>query len=186
MKHTGNIYQFTPYSFSRTSFDNTMNKAEMKEVMSFIEAMSMPVITFTTKKELFLNAVEGMHFGNLVGYDYLKGQDIAVIGTPHMNPIQYVLIGLCAGLKLNGRSIQQTEYQRIEYNGLKYMAQTYNDNALTKIQQSLITSELLQAVGRARTLREDCTVLLFSNVPVRNAKYISKLPNVETLVGMFS
>ena len=36
----------------------------------------------------------------------------------------------------------------------------------------LIESELIQAVGRARLLRNDCTVTLLSNLPISQADFI--------------
>ncbi len=40
----------------------------------------------------------------------------------------------------------------------------------------MVTSELIQAIGRARILREKCTVYLFSRIPIDGAeqKYVRK------------
>ncbi len=47
---------------------------------------------------------------------------------------------------------------------------TYADEILRAIQFYMIESELEQAVGRARLLRCDCTVNLFSDFPLRQAE----------------
>jgi len=46
---------------------------------------------------------------------------------------------------------------------------TYSDPILRDIQFWLIESELEQAVGRARLLRKDCVVYLYSNFPLSQA-----------------
>ena len=43
---------------------------------------------------------------------------------------------------------------------------------LREIQLYLIESELIQAVGRARLLRNDCTVTVLSNLPITQADFI--------------
>jgi hypothetical protein len=57
----------------------------------------------------------------------------------------------------------------VEHNGWRFPFTTYEDPVLRNIQFYMIESELEQAVGRARLLRCDCTVHLFSNFPLRQA-----------------
>jgi len=52
----------------------------------------------------------------------------------------------------------------------KYWLHTYEDPILQRIQLWLIKSELIQAVGRARLLRYDCTVKLYASVPLPQAE----------------
>ena len=49
---------------------------------------------------------------------------------------------------------------------------TYGDEEMRNLQLFFIESELEQAVGRARLLREDCTVYVFSNYPCQQAEII--------------
>lgn len=58
-------------------------------------------------------------------------------------------------------------YQKIEYNGFKFMFNCYDNEELREIQLSIIEAELIQTVGRARTLKTDATVDLYSNFPLR-------------------
>ena len=104
------------------------------------------------------------------GIDLLKGQDLTVIGTPHFNPICYELIACAIGHQI-GKDNRITE-QRVIRKGLRYMFPTFEDEVLREIQISLIESELIQAVGRARTLRTKATVHLYSNLPLTIANKI--------------
>jgi hypothetical protein len=58
-------------------------------------------------------------------------------------------------------------YQKVEYNGFRFKFNCFDDPLLRNIQLSLIESDLLQAVGRARTLRTNATVQVYSNFPLR-------------------
>lgn len=49
---------------------------------------------------------------------------------------------------------------------------TYADEKMRNLQLFFIESELEQAVGRARLLRENCTVYVFSNYPCQQAELI--------------
>ena len=60
----------------------------------------------------------------------------------------------------------EMEFQKVEYNGFKFKFNCFEDEDLRNIQLSLIESDLIQAVGRARTLT-NATVQLYSNFPLR-------------------
>ena len=49
----------------------------------------------------------------------------------------------------------------------------FADENLRLVQFWMIESELEQAIGRARLLRHDCTVHLFSNFPLKQAEMIT-------------
>ena len=107
-----------------------------------------------------------MYFGNCSGYDTLKGQDIAVVGTPHRNNVEYYLTAKVLGIDFKTTDTTMI-YQKIEYNGFRFMFNCFINEELRNIQLSLIESDLIQAVGRARTLRTDAKVDLYSNFPLR-------------------
>ncbi len=130
-----------------------------------------PVITFKRFSSSFHNPVKGMYFGNCSGYDELKGKDLAVVGTPHRNNVLYHLIAA----EISGKTICNLimNYQMVEHNGFRFKFNCFDDPLLRNIQLSLIESDLLQAVGRTRTLRTHATVLVFSNFPLRiSTKFI--------------
>jgi hypothetical protein len=49
---------------------------------------------------------------------------------------------------------------------------TYKNEQLRELQLYFISKELEQCIGRARLLRNDCTVLVFSNFPVEQSELI--------------
>jgi hypothetical protein len=59
--------------------------------------------------------------------------------------------------------------QLVTHNGHRFWFKTYEDKVLRIIHFWMIESELEQAVGRARLLRNDCIVHLFSNFPLSQA-----------------
>jgi hypothetical protein len=54
----------------------------------------------------------------------------------------------------------------IDYNSFRFLFSTYENETLRKIQLGIIEAELVQAVGRARVLRTNAEVLVFSNLPL--------------------
>jgi len=158
VEQMGNIIQTTKQSCSRNSLTRYADSIAKK-------VGDTPVITFKNFKNYFKNPIEEMYFGNCSGYDNQKGKDIAVVGTPHRNNVVYhlylAILGGKAAISLD------MAYQKVEYNGFKFKFNCYEDELLRNIQLSLIESDLIQAVGRARTLRTNATVQLYSNFPLR-------------------
>ena len=95
-----------------------------------------------------------------------------VIGTPHCNEAVYKLYAYALSIFSNDYSSKQMMYQEVEYHNCKFWFNTYDDLTLRRIQFWYINSELEQAVGRARVLRNNCTVYLYSNFPIKQAQYI--------------
>ncbi len=106
------------------------------------------------------------HFGNCAGCDILKGKDIDVIGTPHQPEWIYKLFAYSLGYDIDNRLKPNT---LATHNGFRFRFMTYTNEKLRNIQFYMIESELEQAVGRARLLRCDCVVNLFSNFPLKQA-----------------
>lgn len=162
VEQVGQVIQNTRYSYSRASVRQQGRR--ISELAK--EIGDLPTITFMQHKDRFKNPVEDMHFGNCAGYDYLKGQDIAVVGTPHLSNIVYSLYAKALGIAVKPKDLTMT-YQMIEYNGFRFKFMCYDNEKLRMIQLSLIESDLIQAIGRNRTLREDCTTYVYSNFPLR-------------------
>ena len=93
----------------------------------------------------------------------MKCQDIAVVGTPHIADFLYKLMAYQMGY--NGTN-DKLIYHQVDHNGFKFWFYTYKNELMRRIQFWMIESELEQSVGRARLLREDCTVYLFSDFPL--------------------
>ena len=60
--------------------------------------------------------------------------------------------------------------RRIERNGFNFSFMTFKDTLLREIQLYLIESEAEQAVGRASLVSHNCTVHLFSNLPLKECR----------------
>lgn len=164
----GKIIQYPQKSFSRWQVRKNDNLINM--VQGIIGNMS--TITFKALSDNF-NTIAT--YGATAGLDEFGGRDIAVVGTPHVNPMMYLLFAHALGLKLESNETEMT-YRKIKRNGFEYYFNTYDEEMLREIQLYLIESELLQAIGRARILRNDCTVIVFSNLPIHQSelKYLTK------------
>lgn len=149
-------------------FDKTMSRHCIDEDPSILQRISTwsgfkNMITFKKYE------VSDMYFGNAIGCDYLKGQDIDVVGTPYQMDFLYKLLPFTLGLDVDEDAVMKS--CRVCHNGYIFTFTTYGEehDILRKFHFWMIESELEQAVGRARLLRCDCTVNLFSNFPIRQA-----------------
>lgn len=165
IENMGKVTQYTKYSNSRQS----LKKREQDELLDKIG--NKPVITFMSNTQTLNqgyvkeNGELGIYFGNTCGYNDLKGKDMIVIGTPHINPIVYLFQAEYIGIDTNNID-KKMEYQTIQHNGMQFKFQTFNDPELRNIQLNLIEGELIQAVGRARTIRTNANVEVYSNFPL--------------------
>jgi hypothetical protein len=159
VKNQGYIEQHTTRSYSRTS----LSKFDLDTLKGMFTGK--PVITFQSLSDMINSEELDIHYGNCDGLDVLKGKDIVVLGTPHLNNVVYYLYATVMGIDLANIDLDM-KYQKIDWNGFRFMFMTYNNEDLRKIQLSLIETELIQAVGRARTLRTDARVEVYSNLPL--------------------
>ena len=119
----------------------------------------------------FLSFAEGvLHFGNTEGSNILEGQDILVIGTPYHAEFLYKLAAFTMGLDFDNE--EEMSRQFVAHNGKRFWFTTFKDENLRSLQFWMIESELEQAVGRARLLRNSCKVYLFSNFILSQANII--------------
>lgn len=111
-----------------------------------------------------------LHFGNTEGSNSLEGEDILVIGTPYHAEFLYKLTAFALGIDFNEDEEMKT--QTVEHNGYRFLFRTYGNEGLRAVQFWMLESELEQAVGRARLLRNRCEVHLFSNFPLSQSKMV--------------
>ncbi len=159
VEQKGKVIQYTKRSCSRKGLKKYVN-------LISVEVGEKKVITFKSFTYQFSNASDEIYFGNCSGYDTLAGEDLVVAGTPHRNNIEYLLLAKVLGIDFNTTDTKMS-YKEIEYNGFKFMFNCYDHPELREIQLGLIESDLIQAVGRARTLRTNATVEVYSNFPLR-------------------
>lgn len=159
VEQKGKVIQYTKQSCSRNSLNRYVRSISD-------EVGDKKVITFKSFIHQFSNAVENIYFGNCSGYDSLAGEDLVVIGTPHRNNVEYLMIAKVLGIEFK-TSDTSMSYQVIDYNGFRFKFNCFDNEELREIQLALIESDLIQAVGRARTLRTSATVEVYSNFPLR-------------------
>ncbi|MCT2536559.1 hypothetical protein NC661_03130 [Aquibacillus koreensis] len=168
----GSMLQVTSKSFSRYTIKE--NQQVLQRLAENLMKRYNPNSEVITYKDFFnYEKKEEIYFGNTEGIDDLKGENITVIGTPHLNPIAYLLISVALGYRM-GLEESRMEYIPVERNGLRFYFTTYSSDTLLKeVQFYLVESQLLQAIGRARVNRYPAKVLILSNLPVVGAEYIS-------------
>ncbi len=130
---------------------------------------TVQTITFSTFKHQFPNAVEHIHFGKTSGFDKLRGEDIAVLGTPHPNPIVLALYTSVLGMQVRSSDFNKIGQKCVNHNGFRFWFNAYDNEDLRLLQFYFIESELRQAVGRARVNIEPAHVKVFSNYPLPEA-----------------
>ncbi len=98
----------------------------------------------------------------------MNGQDISVIGLPN-SPVEIY--------NLYGMAFHETPSamfpQFAEYKGYKFHCMTFKNKILREIQFTIINSNLEQAIGRARLLRNNCTVKVFARFPISQAETVT-------------
>ena len=162
-KYKGELRQYYEKSMSRSCLAE--NPGIIEKLMRQFGMNEKRVITFLNED------IGELHFGNTEGSNMLEGKDILVIGTPYHAEFLYKLAALSMGIEFD--EDEKMAPQIIDYNGYRFWFTTFRDKELQKIHLWMIESELEQAVGRARLLRNACTVNLFSNFPLSQAKMIA-------------
>lgn len=158
----GELKQYYQKSMSRSCLANNPGMVEM--LKSQFAMKDDNVITFMNQN------IGELHFGNTEGSNMLEGQDILVVGTPYHAEFLYKLAAFSMEVEFD--EDEKMSLQTIEHNGYRFRFTTFQDVGLRKIHLWMIESELEQAVGRARLLRNECTVHLFSNFPLNQSKMI--------------
>lgn len=166
VEEMGKVIQASDFSFSRYMFKKN------PEVLDTIKSISgdRPIVSYKFLAEkLHVSAT----FGALRGIDKLAGQDIVVVGTPHRPFETYLLFATALGFIDAGAKVPTSpQWTELERNGVcfNFLAFT-NQGHLRDIQFYFLESELMQAIGRARILRNDCQVTVLSNYPIPGAEY---------------
>ena len=96
-----------------------------------------PVITYKHFKKYFSNADEKIHFNKTSGFDHLKGKDIDVVGTTHLNHVAYGLYAKVMGIDLV-KSDFTMNWMKDSRNGLEFWFYTFLNPDLRELQMSII------------------------------------------------
>lgn len=163
-RYEGDLYQDYCRPMSRDYLSK--NRGIIKQIKKWSGFDN--TISFKQFMECYLG---DLHFGNSAGCDYLKGKNLDVIGTPHIPDWIYKLFAYTIGCGFDTEAKIKFG-TTVEHNGWRFRFTSFDDKVLRAIQFYIIESQLEQAVGRARLLRNQCKVNLFSNFPLNQAKMI--------------
>lgn len=102
-----------------------------------------------------------MYNGATAGLDNLKGSNVAVYGAIKPGTVNYYALYYAYVWNYGMPALEVVDAVDPD-NGFKRL--TFNVDTMTKIRDEAITGEVMQTVGRARTVREKTITVLFSNV----------------------
>jgi len=165
----GRILQHPGSSMSRYRLTR-MSPGERERFVAAVG--SAPTITYAAFKHLFENPSE-LHFGNLEGRDSLGGSDVNIVGTHNLNPVSLHLMAAELGREDTHMVGQRRTVN--SYDGYAWTDHCYADDPLLLLLQNYTRySMLYQSIGRARALRNDCTVNVWTNLPIRGAERVEE------------
>jgi hypothetical protein len=175
----GKIIQYPINSYSRTDMKKSYKENPDKFKEDIISRIGNTKVgcTFKEIKDLLREDKSfqldiQFTYGQELDLNVFSGQNIAIIGTPHINDETYLLVAHALGIKFTTEDITKQNIL-IERNGLAFWLYTFKSSKeLREIQLYFIESQLHQAIGRARLIRNDCTVFLFSNFGIPSAVYM--------------
>ncbi|MEA4967675.1 MAG: hypothetical protein VB048_06110, partial [Bacteroidaceae bacterium] len=152
IKQKGVIFQYTNLSYSQTSLTQ-------KVIYQLNENLgNMPVITYRSIKDHFTKP-STCHFGYLYGSNDLENEEMAVVGINRFENARYILLAYLMGIE--SKEGYEMQYQQVEYNEYRFKFMTFKDKGLQKLHLDITNNEMIQAVGRGRTLRNDNIVHLY-------------------------
>jgi hypothetical protein len=173
IKTIGNNIQDTRYSFTEHCL---LTNPKSMQYLNTVCNMALPTITSLSLKSLFPNSVKDMHFGNILGYDTLRGKKMNIIGTPSKPSWYYIIILLTLNPNIYISNFNFSK-RIIKYNGFEFQFVTFEDPTLQQFHLNDINSELIQAVGRARLIWEDVTVFTYASLPLKDAEFVYQAKN---------
>lgn len=162
IKPKGVIFQYTNLSYSQTSLTQKVIN-QLNENIG-----NMPVITYRSIKDHFTKP-STCHFGYLYGSNDLENEEMAVVGINRYENPRYILLAYLMGIE--SKEGYKMEYQKVEYNGFRFKFMTFKDKGLQKLHLDITNNEMIQAVGRGRTLRNDNIVHLYSGFPLKGVVF---------------
>ncbi len=166
VKYKGKVRLYADKTYSRTCLKNDPELiekiAEKHTDECFISFMS-------EMNNIPVPIADKLYYGKALGTNSFAGRDITIIGTPHVPEYVYKLFAA----ELNHDTASSLAVRKAEYANYEFELMTFDDPFLKEIQSYIISTELEQAVGRARLISNDCTVSLYSSFPVEQAEIVA-------------
>lgn len=172
VKNIGPVKQDLRYSCSSKKLENCHKQIIQYVKDNVTDWNAYKVITFRKYVEKFrANGFQiacdedgnDIYFGNLMGIDNLKGENLLVIGK-YSPPEQYYRLYADALDYDTSRSVQTVCNATINQHETKLYQ--FTDDTLARLQREKIEAEMTQAIGRARTARTNATVYVFCDMPL--------------------
>ena len=165
---TGTIKQHDSHSFSRTKMKDEEDFETLLEILEDANIKDThTIVTFKPQikrlRDAGFTVDDDCYFGNEFGFNHLSGKHLAIVGTPNLSPETYLAQACASGLDVESITETNMTFTSISYNGFTYRFYTFQHPELQKVHLEFVNGSLMQAVGRARALREDVEVLVFSN-----------------------
>lgn len=173
----GKIILHPKYSYSRTY----INRMSIRKVIAQIETQYIQedfnyVITHKLLTELrddgkryLINSMiqAPCYFGALEGINSLKGQKVAIFGTPHKPSEYFQLLHFLLTGEINNENWENLRKQNQEW---EYSIMTSPNEEISQIHLREVLSELEQAIGRVRLIDYPVDLHVYTNFPVANAQ----------------
>lgn len=166
VKYKGTVNLYADKTYSRTCLKNEPEL--IKEIaekhpnncfISFMNEMHKIPVPDANK----------IYYGKALGTNSFAGKDITIIGTPHVPEYVYKLYAA----ELNYETNSSLAVRKTKYSNYIFELMTFDKPFLKEIQSYIISTELEQAVGRARLISNDCTVSVYSSFPVEQAEIVA-------------
>lgn len=159
VKMKGKIF-FHSMNTSKNSFLNGTTKHMINNINDHTETNK--TITFKKYKEMFEKDEENIPYGgNIMGYNSLSGENITIAYTYNKPSLYYAFKTVQHGGKID-KNFNKMSYRKITFNGEKMSMMVYSNKFMRQIQLNTINNEMLQAIGRARLVRNDANVNICS------------------------
>lgn len=169
VESVGKIIMHCEQSFSRSSIK--ANPEPFNATIKKHKSKGENILTFKDKTEQPEDPeCEIPFFGKSAGFDGYKGHNLAVVGTPNAPSWAYVLHAAACGYDMTGKpDMSQMEFSVTSVNGFETRIMIMSDKRARVAQYAHLNGELVQGAGRARALREDVVVHVYSTFPIAGA-----------------
>ncbi|MBT2667312.1 hypothetical protein J7J00_17675 [Bacillus sp. ISL-4] len=177
----GEIVCHTEFSTTKSSLTKNPDRIELINKKIKEIGCIDHVITYKDWKSKISSVNENhMHFYNTAGYNDYSGKNLAIVGTPNNIPESTVTLHYLIyrkvpkSLRFEGELLYDLSNRAFFKDEFKFSFFTFRHKEDEKARAIHIWStynELLQAVGRARLTHHDCSVHVFSRLPIPQCKF---------------
>jgi hypothetical protein len=170
VKFKGKLIQNSNFKCFKKDLENPEYIDEIVKYLKTKLKSTEPIKIITYKNEAIRDSLrdEGfndvMTFGATAGLNSLKGQNFVVIGTYYINPNAVNL--LAGALEQEGTisNIELIKNYKVKFQDVEQLLPTFSEGFKRDYHLWQCWQNMEQSIGRARLVREDCTVILLSSM----------------------